>query len=245
MRSHIFSFSQQALINLKIGLNEALILDYIINFLNNTKSKTQTINQKLYIWISIPKLLEDLPILNIKERMLRTVLENLEQKNIIKRKFIDKKLFIYVNTHLLANSQTFTQPELCLTTTDKALIKTLCGNKLQKNAQNDNLPAKNCTHCGKKLPLIINYYKNKIKIITCNCNVASINENQFLELLKNMLKQKLTPLAYELTTKNMTVLTLAPNLIILNAGVTEILQKNTHGNFEQTLTTVLETLLRS
>lgn len=85
MRDNIFGYHQNALIKYNINLKEALILDYLKNFLKDGKSKMITYQNKNYYMIFYKKILEDLPILDISYNRLREVIRDLEDKGFIEK----------------------------------------------------------------------------------------------------------------------------------------------------------------
>ena len=89
MRKYIFSFTQDVLLKNKITVNEALILDYIIQFTSYPGIKTIRVDGEKYYWISYKKILDDLPILDIKKRRRGGIFVELQNKGFIK--FINYK----------------------------------------------------------------------------------------------------------------------------------------------------------
>ncbi len=225
MRQYIFNFSQQILVKLNLTLTEALILDYLLKFIENGTC-FKNINGKKYMWVSIKKVLDDLPILNIKERALRTILNKLEKSNIISKQTVQNKQYIYINKNILF----FEEDHLCedcLTPQDKAELKKLTAGKIfPQNCKNGKITEKNCQEVGKIFPTIVYYYKNKIKIITTFPHVKNVDSFTFLQTLKKELSKNVTSLAYDLSVKNLNVLLIEDGLIILHSDVSSILEKN-------------------
>ena len=85
MRNYIFEFDQQIVLRLGLKLNDLLFLDYLLQFVNSGYMRYKFIDQKRYYKITYKKILEDLPILNIKERQIRNLISRLEKKEIIQR----------------------------------------------------------------------------------------------------------------------------------------------------------------
>ena len=77
MRYSIMGFNQEELVKYDIDMSDVLLLDYIQKALSQP-SMTKTVeNEQPYVWLCHSKILEDLPILNIKESMLKKRLANL------------------------------------------------------------------------------------------------------------------------------------------------------------------------
>lgn len=176
MRQYIFRFEQERMVQLGLNVTELLILDYLIRFLSSNCVKTHSLNNEIYFRVSYKKILEDLPILNIKHRQLRYIISNLESKGIIKRmKEIKHYLQIYINLHLLY------------------------GNYLP-TPEND---AENCCGDCNNLPTIDSYdSENKIKIKINNARINSINLNLYNKKLLEILKENFSDLSYELFIKH-------------------------------------------
>lgn len=68
MRNFIFAFDQIVALRLGLKLNELLILDYIFNFVNSGNMRHKRVEGIFYFRLTYKKVLDDLPILNIKER---------------------------------------------------------------------------------------------------------------------------------------------------------------------------------
>lgn len=85
MRDNIFGYHQSALIKHGINLKDALLLDYLKNFLKDGKAKKITYDNKDYYMIFYKKILEDLPILDISYNRLRDIVRNLESKGFIEK----------------------------------------------------------------------------------------------------------------------------------------------------------------
>lgn len=71
MRYSILGFNQEELIQYDIDMTDVLLLDYIQRALSQPSMVKAQINFQPYVWLQHSKILEDLPILNIKESMLK------------------------------------------------------------------------------------------------------------------------------------------------------------------------------
>lgn len=71
MRPKIFNFPQVTLLRLGLSLKEVLFLDYLQQFIVGNHMRSKRVDEKWYYKITYKKIMEDLPILNIKERQIR------------------------------------------------------------------------------------------------------------------------------------------------------------------------------
>lgn len=85
MRNYIFEFEQQVAMRLGLNLKELLFLDYILQFVNSGNMRSKRVEGKYYFKLTYKKIMEDLPILKIKERQIRNMITKLEEMNIVKR----------------------------------------------------------------------------------------------------------------------------------------------------------------
>ncbi|MGL5379003.1 conserved phage C-terminal domain-containing protein [Clostridium sp.] len=81
---NILGFKQAELVNLKLDLNDTLIINYISNFIKSGKMVTEKVNGEEFYWVDYKSLLESLPILNLKKDALYKRLKALEKKEILK-----------------------------------------------------------------------------------------------------------------------------------------------------------------
>lgn len=89
MRYSILGFNQQKLVELQtseitLNMTDILLMDYIQNALSQPSMIKTMIDNQTYVWLNHGKILQDLPILNIKENMLRKHFSKLEILNLIK-----------------------------------------------------------------------------------------------------------------------------------------------------------------
>ncbi len=85
MKDFIFEFEQEKVVQLNLKLKELVLLEYMFKFFKNEEIKTKDKVDKFYCRLSYKQVLNDLPILRIKERQLRNLIIGLEQKGIIER----------------------------------------------------------------------------------------------------------------------------------------------------------------
>ncbi len=240
MRQYIFDFNQEIAIKNNLQLDELLILDYLIKFFDSGTAVSRNINGKRFCWISYSKLISDLPILGAKDYTIRRMFASLEKKNIIERQVIDGKLYIYIEQYLLYNQAGEANNEEVGKEEMAQLIKLRSEQNCNHNLNTDD---KNVTAGKQNCNMIVNYYKNKIRILCDDENVASLNSDKFIYLLKKELKNTLSDIAYDICIKNASVSIITKNLIVISAGTTDILKLNTHGNFEKAVSIVLNNML--
>lgn len=85
IQQFIFEFEQQTALELDLSLKELLILDYMIKFFNSDDIQKRKSGDDFYCRLTYNKILNDLPILHIKERQLRNIYAKLEEKEILEK----------------------------------------------------------------------------------------------------------------------------------------------------------------
>ena len=83
MRYSILGFNQEKLIKYDIDMTDVLLMDYIQKALSQPSMIKTTKDEQPYVWLQHSKILEDLPILNIKESMLRKRIAKLVELGLI------------------------------------------------------------------------------------------------------------------------------------------------------------------
>ena len=91
MRYSVLGFNQEKLLSiqtdeLRLDVSDVLLMDHIQRALSSPKMLKIFEGGQPYVWLQHKKILEDLPILNIKERMLQYRIEKLEKLGLIKSK---------------------------------------------------------------------------------------------------------------------------------------------------------------
>ena len=218
MRNRIFIFEQQVALRLGLKLNELLLLDYLYNFMQSGYMRSKEIGDKCFYKISYNKIAEDLPILYIKERQIRYMLNNLEEKKIIER-FNDEKnqLYVYID------------------------FDVLFGNKLPANSLE---PAINFRQAGNGL-LVIDYYDiKKIKINCESAHAIKINNQEFIEIFKNNIALFTSETFYEAFIKDkLTLDEIGDDYFIFSASnvkaITSINGEKFKDAFDRTISDVL------
>lgn len=84
MRYSILGFNQRELIKYNVDMTDVLLMDYIQKALSQPSMVKIDVDGQPYVWLSHAKILEDLPILNIKESMLKKRMANLIEIGLIK-----------------------------------------------------------------------------------------------------------------------------------------------------------------
>ena len=161
MRNYIFEFDQQVVLRLGLKLNELLFLDYVAQFINSGHMRYKFISGKRYYRLTYKKILEDLPVLKIKERQLRNLIASLEEKGVLERYAeLKNEMHLYVD------------------------FDVLFGKKLPDKF---NLSEIGYHDTGNGV-LIIDYYDiKKIKIIHDNARVKELDKDEFFNnLLANL-----------------------------------------------------------
>ncbi len=85
MRTWIFEFDQQVAMRLGLNLKELLFLDYILQFVNSGNMRSKRVEGKYYFRLTYKKIMDDLPILKIKERQIRNMIIKLEDMHLVER----------------------------------------------------------------------------------------------------------------------------------------------------------------
>lgn len=85
MRQFVFEFEQQVAMRLGLNLKELLFLDYILQFVNSGHMRSKRVGGKYYFRLTYKKIMEDLPILKIKERQIRNMIAKLENMHLVER----------------------------------------------------------------------------------------------------------------------------------------------------------------
>ena len=102
MRKYIFEFDQEIVLRLGLKLNELLFLDYVAQFINSGNMRYKYLSGKRYYRLTYKKILEDLPVLKIKERQLRNLITSLEEKGVLERYAeLKNEMHLYVDFDVL------------------------------------------------------------------------------------------------------------------------------------------------
>lgn len=91
MRYSVLGFSQRALLEHHLGLDEALILRWFCDFDGSDRMKTFLVDGKAYAWVDYGKLLTDLPIAGSSTRTLARKTQILVDCGILERTVIQSQ----------------------------------------------------------------------------------------------------------------------------------------------------------
>ena len=102
MRTKIYSFPQETLLRLGLNLKEILFLDYLQQFIQSGYMRSKIVNSKWYFKLTYKKIMEDLPILNLKERQIRNMIARLENLGILERlSDLKREMYLQVDFDVL------------------------------------------------------------------------------------------------------------------------------------------------
>lgn len=92
MKYCIFDFNQAEVIKIEgLDVEDLLILQYIKDSIASPSMEHRLDNKEYYVWLNHARVLQDLPILNMKESRFRQKLKNLIQLDLIKTISISEK----------------------------------------------------------------------------------------------------------------------------------------------------------
>ena len=171
MRTWIFEFDQQVAMRLGLNLKELLFLDYILQFVNSGNMRSKRVEGKYYFRLTYKKIMEDLPILKIKERQIRNIITKLENMHLVER-LSELKNEMHLNVDFDA----------------------LFGNKLPDGF---DLSAIGFHDEGNGV-LTIDYYDiKKIKIITEYARVRDVDKDLLTNLFYENISSIITPTIFQ------------------------------------------------
>ena len=96
MRTYIFGFDQTEAVKLGLGIKELLILDYLHTFIQSGSMNCKVVSDKKFYLVVYKKVLQDLPILGIKERQLQNIFHLLSEKKILST-MGECSYYLYIN----------------------------------------------------------------------------------------------------------------------------------------------------
>ena len=147
MRYSIMNFSQSELLKYDLDLTDVLLLDYIQKALSQPSMTKIVKNNQPYVWLYHSKILEDLPILKIKQEALKKRLANLVKKRLIQSEIVydangrGTKAFYTITTKFetLQNTPTQDDTTRCIEIHQESgagVFKSTSDNKLTNNTNN-------------------------------------------------------------------------------------------------------------
>ena len=169
MRPKIFNFPQETVLRLGLNLKEILLLDYIEQFISSGNMRSKRLDGKWYFKLTYKKIMDDLPILGIKERQIRNIITKLEKLGILNRlSELKREMYLEVDFDVLFGNKLPTGFDLSvigfndagngLLTIDyydikkiKIIHENARVKDLDKNNLYNNLLAKLRLHCGETL----------------------------------------------------------------------------------------------
>lgn len=189
---YIFDFEQKKMVDLKLSIKEVLIIFYLKQFFDSGNALLKIIAKKSFYLITYKKILSDLPILEIKTRQLERLLIKLEEKRIIEKRIINRRMYIYINQDRLYFDD---DSETVLTNEDVLDI-----NK----------------RINQKSPTFVKYYRKRVKILfKDNPSVTAFGGEIFLKGLKRNMKFKLSKTHYLFTMKDAEIEAVTNNMIVI------------------------------
>lgn len=198
MLKWVYEFDQEKLLALqteeyKITPADVLILHSIVNSVCSVKMQTIFENGKMYVWIDHKHLLESLPILNISDKRLYSILKKfrdmglIETKTVSNHKLKGSKSFIALSNILLdcvsekVKSAHDGRVDQCLkmSSENRAILKNEHSSNTQYNSNNKEL-SKDNSNISKNQVNTTNSFlrsagKKKSKKFTYQDCIASIN----------------------------------------------------------------------
>ncbi len=161
MRYSIFEYSQEKLVSLKLDVVDALLLNWFANFFcgNMEKKifKDAEGNSKIYGWVKISKIIEDLPVLGItSEKGIRLRFDSFVEKGILDRETL--------------NTQKGKKSYYRTTAVYESLINTVALEKSQEKKENNITKSsqRNCTTFAER---------NEITFAQGNCSSFALNNS--------------------------------------------------------------------
>lgn len=76
MRYNILGFNQEKASELKLTLDELMILRHLHDFASSGKMESVIVNNKMYYWVKYDKFVDDLPILGMKKTRIMEIFNN-------------------------------------------------------------------------------------------------------------------------------------------------------------------------
>ncbi len=217
MRDFIFEFEQEQALKFGLKLNELLLLDYMFKFFTSDQIRKRQKGDRLYCKLTYNKVLTDLPILRIKERQLRNMIIQLENKGFVERlSELKNQMYLYVDfDRLLGTDLLF----------------------------GSNGQAINFLNVGKNLPTIDNYNIKKIKINITNARMRELDLDLFNSELHKLLKVKVSKVSYDLFFNSIKACQADADGIVFNAKYKEQIEKSFMNKFTSIVNEVVSNII--
>lgn len=228
MRSYIFNFSAKKVEELGVKGTPVIILDYLDRFFKSGSAEVKIQDEKNFYWITYSKIVNDNAFLDIKEKRVKQIIDELCAKNVLE-KFDNQgehytKLYIRINYNKLLEINDGELREVI--GQDKSLQFFMPG-----NINNFSNISYNSFTFIYEAPAIQNL-------------LVSANKNTYLNLLKTALKMVLSNIVYDAFCKNFRLET-RQNSIILHYKLTDMLIDANLYKIEQAVVQSYITLLIS
>lgn len=98
MRYNIYGFSQKKLIDYGLDSIDAMLLRYFVDFKVTGKMVTKIIDGKNYYWVQYKKVIEEYPILGLKDDSIYRRFKNMTKKSILQHKTVrDRGVYSFYN----------------------------------------------------------------------------------------------------------------------------------------------------
>ena len=144
MRYSVFEYSQEKLVSLGLDVVDALLLNWFANFfvgkMEKKIFKDAAGNSKIYGWVKISKILEDLPVIGItSEKGIRIRFDSFVEKGILDRETI--------------NTQKGKKSYYRTTSIYDSLINTVAKEKVDEKSKTENseISQRNCSSLANNL----------------------------------------------------------------------------------------------
>ncbi len=88
MKYTILGFNQQKAVELGLGVDDLLIIRWFVDFYSSSKMVKMNVGEKTYVWVNYSKVVEDVPILNMKKDTLYRHLKKICEAGIMEHETI-------------------------------------------------------------------------------------------------------------------------------------------------------------
>lgn len=201
--------------------DECLFLSWFINFYGYGKGKVIVKDGKQFLWITYNKILSDIKTLQCTKRQVARMIARLCKTRLLEKYVASKnKLYLWPNFDRINNIEF--EGQKCLTEDDLHDI--------------DDIKV------GQKCQPIIKYNKKYIKILINKERLDEIDENDFMETLKDKIYGKINKVAFDCIFHISNVSLIAEKLIILKVGCSTLVQNNEE-IFKQAIFDTIEQLI--
>lgn len=198
MREFINGYRQSVLLEIGITETELNLLIYFVKFFESGCAFVKKFDDELYFMVSSVKVIEDMPFVVKSDRRFRELLLSMENKNIIKRRYMCSMLYIAINYDLLHKGKQ-QGGDIPPSVSEMTAIFRRSGGDIP--------------------PTIIKYIKNKIYIYYNLNNKAlacDINQQEFFKKLKLELFASMSEASYGVCISKAELRCVSPHVIVLD-----------------------------